>query len=637
MSISSRNRVASVLLSATTLVWLSGVSMLVPVANGQTDLQAQVNALLAQIAQLQAQLGSLQGGGSASYSFTRDLTLGSTGSDVMQLQQFLNSHGAMVASSGAGAPGSESTYFGARTKAALASYQAAHGISPAAGYFGPKTRAQIATVATPAPVPGGVGGTTPPPAGCVSTGEGSMVVTLASTPAANPNAYTGMNVPVYGIDVKAVNSDVIVDRVNLQLAVTNGSTTYKPSSFITAITAWDGSTKLVTVPVNDTSLNTDSSYVYSVSVGGINFRVPKDMKKTLTFSVDTVGQIDNNRTVAIQEYGSNSMRAHDCVNLSIYDASLNTSANGRTHTFKAGGASTLSLSVASDNQLAHNIYIDGSSGATDVEMLRFVANAQTADATLLTLAVSSTFTSVEPSVYKLYDANGTLLASAATSSAAGNVVFTNVNANVPVNTYKTFVIKADVVATGNGSVASVAMPAAGASLFRKGDGTTAAPTVSSAVSGNDVHAYREVALIQFVSGSATKNAQQLSSTGSVVVSSSVDGTLTFKITAKGGTLTLPTNSMFVIDVVSGSASTITTIAGGSGSVTNDKTVNVADGDTVTVALSARQVSSVSGITGTSGMFVHYVLSNVKWSVGGTTNVNQTWGLSLFKTPDVFLP
>lgn len=461
-----------------------------------------------------------------------------------------------------------------------------------------------------------------------------MVITLASTPANNPNAFEGSNIPVYGIDVKAINSDITVDRVNLQLAVTNGSTTYKPSSFLTAIHVWDGTTKLVSFPVNDASLNTDSAYVYSVSIGGINFKVPKDQKKTLTFSVDTVAQTDNNRTLSIQEYGSNSMRAHDCANLSIYDASLNSATYQRQHTFKAGGASTLTLSASSDNLKARNIYIDGSSGATDVELLRFVANAQTADATLLTLEASTSNTSVEPSVYKLYDSSGTLLASV--SSTAHQATFTNINTLVPVNTYKTFVIKGDFPATGNGMLASVGMAGSGNSLFRKADGTTAAPTVSSAINSNGVYAYREAAIITFVSGTATKNAAQLTSTGAVTVSSSVDGTLTFKVQAKGGTLTLPTNSMFTINVVSGSAATIATIAGGSGAVNNDKTVNVADGDTVTVTLSARQLSSAAGISGSGGEYVHYLLSGFLWTVGGTTTY-QTWGLDTFKTPDVFLP
>jgi tripartite motif-containing protein 71 len=78
-------------------------------------------------------------------SFTRDLTLGSTGSDVKQLQMFLNSKGFTVAKTGAGSPGQESTYFGPLTQKALAKFQKANGITPAVGYFGPITRSFINT------------------------------------------------------------------------------------------------------------------------------------------------------------------------------------------------------------------------------------------------------------------------------------------------------------------------------------------------------------------------------------------------------------------------------------------------------------------------------------------------------------
>ena len=77
-------------------------------------------------------------------SFTRDLSIGSRGEDVRALQRFLNAQGYLVASSGPGSSGSETTYFGALTQQALVQYQAAENISPAAGYFGPITRAHIA-------------------------------------------------------------------------------------------------------------------------------------------------------------------------------------------------------------------------------------------------------------------------------------------------------------------------------------------------------------------------------------------------------------------------------------------------------------------------------------------------------------
>lgn len=82
----------------------------------------------------------------SSFLFSRDLELGMEGADVRELQKFLNTNGYIVASSGVGSPGNETIYFGARTKAALARYQAAQGIVPSAGYLGPKTREHLASM-----------------------------------------------------------------------------------------------------------------------------------------------------------------------------------------------------------------------------------------------------------------------------------------------------------------------------------------------------------------------------------------------------------------------------------------------------------------------------------------------------------
>ncbi len=73
----------------------------------------------------------------------RNLTAGMTGPDVQWLQRFLNASGFALASQGAGSPGNETAMFGALTRKALARYQQANGIAPAAGYFGPLTRAHM--------------------------------------------------------------------------------------------------------------------------------------------------------------------------------------------------------------------------------------------------------------------------------------------------------------------------------------------------------------------------------------------------------------------------------------------------------------------------------------------------------------
>src|SRR3989338_3693268 len=136
------------------------------------DLQAQINALLAQIA-------ALQGGpsGGACFTFTQNLTVGSTGNEVMQAQKFLNAHGALVASAGAGSPGNETAYFGARTQAAVSAFQAMNGISPTAGYWGPITRAKansLCVVIAPPPGPPGPPGAPGAPGGPLQGGAGSI-------------------------------------------------------------------------------------------------------------------------------------------------------------------------------------------------------------------------------------------------------------------------------------------------------------------------------------------------------------------------------------------------------------------------------------------------------------------------------
>ena len=81
------------------------------------------------------------GAGASVSAFVRNLEFGMSGADVKALQVYLNTHGYVVASSGAGSPGNETSKFGGATRAALIKFQKANGITPAVGYFGPKTRA----------------------------------------------------------------------------------------------------------------------------------------------------------------------------------------------------------------------------------------------------------------------------------------------------------------------------------------------------------------------------------------------------------------------------------------------------------------------------------------------------------------
>jgi hypothetical protein len=105
-------------------------------------------------------------GSTSSCSFTRDLTVGSTGADVTCLQNALKAGGYMSANA--------TGYFGALTQAGVAAWQKAAGVTPTAGYFGAKSRAAFTLGGS------STGGST----GGVSagTGNGLKVMVSASSP-----------------------------------------------------------------------------------------------------------------------------------------------------------------------------------------------------------------------------------------------------------------------------------------------------------------------------------------------------------------------------------------------------------------------------------------------------------------------
>lgn len=93
----------------------------------------------------------------ADAAITKTLRQGMRDAQVVELQQYLNANGFTVSTTGAGAPGAETSYFGSKTKTAVMAFQASKGLT-ADGVVGPMTRAAMTGTTT----------TTTFPAGCTS-------------------------------------------------------------------------------------------------------------------------------------------------------------------------------------------------------------------------------------------------------------------------------------------------------------------------------------------------------------------------------------------------------------------------------------------------------------------------------------
>jgi peptidoglycan hydrolase-like protein with peptidoglycan-binding domain len=125
------------------------------------ELQVQIDALIAQLATLQAQLTDLEGGETttgtitgvpAGFTFENALKQGMSGDEAKYLQIVLNSDSAtQVAASGVGSSGNETTYFGSLTNAAVVKFQekyaadvlATYGLTSGTGLVGSTTRDKL--------------------------------------------------------------------------------------------------------------------------------------------------------------------------------------------------------------------------------------------------------------------------------------------------------------------------------------------------------------------------------------------------------------------------------------------------------------------------------------------------------------
>lgn len=124
---------------------LLSVTTPVSTSTNLTSLQNQISALTLQLNSLLSQAHTNTTTPYTPYNFTRNLYYRMVGTDVLHLQQFLNTHGFVLTTTELGSPGNETTKFGLLTYKALKAFQTSVNL-PDTGYFGPMTRGFIKNI-----------------------------------------------------------------------------------------------------------------------------------------------------------------------------------------------------------------------------------------------------------------------------------------------------------------------------------------------------------------------------------------------------------------------------------------------------------------------------------------------------------
>lgn len=639
---------------------LAGVfafSMIVAPVSGQTveELQAQIQQLLTLIAQLQQQVATLSGQGSTpgvTYCFSTDLYKGLTSNDVKDLQKALNLDPATrVASSGAGAPGYETTYFGSLTEAAVKKFQAKYGISTT-GYVGPLTRAKLNELyCTPVTTP-----TTSPAATTTTTTVVPAYGTLSIQTYPVSNAQTQLNggqeYELVAAQFKATGSDITVRKA--AVTIKHSQADAFPWQAFTKLALYDGSTKLAEiVPSQTNAIEKEFAENYTFNFSGLNWVIPNNTTKVLTVKGTTVinpvaNAISGTWTATIE---ADQLVYTDTAGVN-YSSASGSDVASQNLTLASTQTANVTVSLATDNPKSSNVIVS-SSGTTRAEVLKFNVEVKDMNATFnsgkvgITKTDGGTTGDFDVTAAELWDGS-TLLASAAPSSTGAttaDINWSNFSLPIAAGTTKTLSVKLVFSA-----VASTYAPA-GADNVQ----VTTGPVLSGidgnsnvvTANGNTLKSeifYPFLKAPVFALSGATLTA---SGSTSSTVSDTGTAKIIFNVTALGGDIYLPTisNATAATTTITGIYKGGTEVAGASSStawtcsnVTEDsattKTYRISSGATATC-----EVTTIFTIAAANAGFYEVKIDSIPWATIATTTdvwIDQTWGIDTLKTGLTYL-
>jgi len=597
------------------------------------QLTALYNTLLAQI--------SGSAASATAVCFNTDLQYGMTSDSVKDLQIKLG----VTPTSG---------YFGPITKAAVKTFQTSNGIINT-GYVGPLTRGALNALYCTPVVPTTT--TTVAPAETTTTttvvapSYGSLSV--VSYPVSNPQTtlYGDTTYEVAAAQYKATGSDITIRKIPVRLL--SAAATVFPWQAFTAISIWDGSTQLVSVPVIQANLiETTFAQDYTLDISGLNIVVPKATQKVLTVKADAIANAvaavtGTTFTVTILKTGVVNM---DTAGVT-YTTATGSDAVSATLTLSAAQAATITTTAATDNPLAGNV-IGSKTATTKVDLLKFNVKVENVNATFNSGSATLTDANSRVTSLELWDGS-TLIASDAPST--GVIAWSNFTLPISAGTTKTLTLKANLIQfASNYAGGNTVSVSTGPVLTGIDSNSNVVSAAGSGVTGATQYIYIVAPTFTYVTSSATVRG---SATGK---SDLGDTAITFSVTANGGDIYVPTvgnptttlgidesiTPTFLAGTRDYSTSTTWTCSSPAVSVADTDSVagqlwRVPSGATANCAFSTLVTNTATAsVATTSAGYFSVAVEHVKWYTTATSTaasyIDQSWGLTNIKTADFYL-
>jgi hypothetical protein len=575
----------------------------------------------------------------ATYNFTRDLTIGSTGADVVQLQQFLVARGLLVMPAGV-----SYGYFGGLTQSALGRYQASVGISPTAGYFGPITRAHMNVMTIP-----GTGTPTTPDDDDddddeLQGGEGDINDFDVLSSPNNEEISENDEVRVLGFEFEAEDSDLRVERVDVHVEQTNDTEIW---DIVEEARLMHGDEEVASV----TSLDDEDEWsdedddVYGIRFDDIDDGIVREGDTDRWYvefvAVSNIDSADfgDSFEVYIPDDG---VRAIDAEGIDIYAPTSDSESN--TLTVEEQDGSEITVSESDDNPDSGIIVIDDEDETDDVDVLAFEIESEDSAFELNEIRVyaTSSSSSVASLVSELIleidgqEFDGDLVGS-------GTSVYYSFDIDGDVEIDEDDIAEAVVRASFNKQEGNYS--ASGESIMFAVEGNATSVQGESVSTGDDIED-------DDISGTAEGNEMNLALSGVDVEVTSKDSqlitpntgspyvshTFTFEVTAIEDTVYVPLTAGtgtegFSFNVTAGSGTTNFTVDQLSDNTESNNRVRINAGQTA-------EFEVVVTFNPDSDQSYRAELDEVRFyeaAVGGTASIYEAPDTSEFKSSNTFVP